>query len=224
MIKKETLDFLKQLKKHNSREWFSAHKNLYNDAYWNVSDIAMFLIENIHSFDDSVRGVDPKDCIFRIVRDTRFSPDKTPYKTNFGVFIKRDGRKTPGAGYYLHIEPGSCMISGGIYMPPAKELAAIRAAIAADPEVMRKILAEPHFAEEFGHLWGDTVKTAPRGYPKDHPSIDLIRHKHYIVGKEISDDEVIGSSFPKSCVNSFRIVCRFNQYLNTIMAQMKTHF
>jgi uncharacterized protein (TIGR02453 family) len=217
MIRKETLDFLKKLKKNNNRAWFRENRAVYEEAYWNIADLTVFFIDGLRSFDSSIGGLDPKDCIFRLMRDTRFSPDKTPYKPNFGVFIKNGGRRTPGAGYYLHVEPGSCMISGGIYMPPTKELAAIRSSIAQDPEPLRSILHEPVFAEEFGHLWGDTVKTAPRGYAKDHPAIDLLRHKHYIVGKEFTDDEIIDESFPESALDSFRRLLPFNSYLNNAM-------
>lgn len=219
MIRKETLEFLKLLRKNNDRRWFAANRSLYDDAWRNVSDMAAFLIAGIRSFDDTIGPLGPNDCIFRLNRDTRFTPDKTPYKTNFGITIKRDGRRTPGAGYYLHIEPGSCMMSGGIYMPTAKELSAIRDAVAKDPKTMRGFLAEPKLAEEFGHLWGDAVKTAPRGYPKDHPAIDLIRHKHYIVSREISDEEMTDPTFPDSCLESFRLVRDFNRYLNAVMDQ-----
>ena len=218
MIKKETLDFLRLLKKNNDRKWFTANKSLYEAAWWNVVDITMFLIDGISEFDDSIGQLDPRDCIYRLNRDTRSSADKTPYMTNFGVYIKRGGKKAVGAGYYLHVEPGSCMMSGGIFEPPAKELAAIRNAVAESPQTMRNLLAEPCLADEFGHLWGDAVKTAPRGYPKDHPAIDLIRHKNYIVAKEILDDEIVAPSFPASCLESFRIVRDFNRYLNSVMA------
>jgi uncharacterized protein (TIGR02453 family) len=217
MIQKETLEFLRLLRKNNDRAWFAANRALYDTAWWNVSDLTMELIDGIRAFDDSIGPLNSRDCIFRLVRDTRFAADKSPYKPNFGVFIKHGGRKLPGAGYYLHIEPGSCMLSGGIYMPPARELAAIRSSVAEDPQTLRSLLAQPRLADEFGHLWGDAVKTAPRGYAKDHPAIDLIRHKHYIVGKEILDEEILDPGFLSSCLDSFQVVRDFNRYLNMIL-------
>lgn len=219
MIRKETLDFLNNLKKNNTRVWFAANRTAYDSAFWNIMDMTVFLLDHLQTFDDTLTALEPKDCIFRIFRDLRFAADKSPFKTNFGIFIKRGGRKIPGAGYYLHIEPGSCMLSGGIYMPPPHELAAVRAAIAKNPDRMRQLLSEPKLADEFGHLWGDAVKTAPRGYPKDHPAIDLIRHKHYIVGKEISDSEILDPAFPEACISSFRLVRDFNVYLNSVMTE-----
>ncbi|MGL4368941.1 MAG: DUF2461 domain-containing protein [Spirochaetota bacterium] len=217
MIRKETFEFLEKLKKNNSREWFNANRELYNDAYWNISDLAFYLIGGIRSFDATVEGVEPKDCIFRLMRDTRFAADKTPYKTNFGIFIKQNGRRSPGAGYYLHIEPGNCLVSGGIYMPPSAQLSAIRAELARDPDTMRAILRNPALKKEFGFLTGETVKTAPRGYAKDHPALDLLKFKNYCVGRNLPDSAVITEKFPESCLRSFRVLRDFNQYLNRIM-------
>jgi len=218
MIQKETLDFLKKLSRNNSREWFNANRALYDEAYWNITDVAMYLIDGISAFDETVRGTNPKECIFRLMRDTRFAANKTPYKTNFGIFMKNGGRKEPGAGYYLHIEPGNCMVSGGVYMPPSPQLTAIRAGIADDPDALRAILNNKAFKKEFGSLWGETVKTAPRGYAKDHPALDLIRYKHYIVDKEVDDAQVLTPGFPASCIKTFRLMKDFNQYLNKLIA------
>src|SRR3989304_4261485 len=127
MLKKSTLTFLKKLKKNNNREWFNANKHLYDDARYDFEVFVFDLIQNISVFDESVSGLEPKDCLFRIYRDVRFSKDKAPYKQNFGAVIQIGGRKSSKSGYYIHLEPGGKnMLASGIYMPMPDKLSSVR--------------------------------------------------------------------------------------------------
>ena len=214
MIEKKTLQFLKNLRDNNSREWFHSHKDSFEEARRNFLDLTMYLISEIEKFDSSVMGVEPEECLFRIHRDTRFSRDKTPYKTNLGSFIKKGGRKIPGAGYYLHISPGEIFLAGGIYMPPSDMLLAIRRAIEKDSGPLKKITGAPDFIREFGSLSGEKLKSAPKGFPRDHPDIELLRFKHYLAVRDVKEKEALGSDFPALCVRTFRAMRDLNRYLN----------
>jgi uncharacterized protein (TIGR02453 family) len=120
------LTFLKDLEQNNNREWFNDNKKRYEESRDKVIFLTELMINEIGKFDSQVRGLSPKECVFRIFRDVRFSKDKRPYKTNFGSFICKGGRKSMNPGYYFHIQPGNSFIGGGIYMPPAVPLKAIR--------------------------------------------------------------------------------------------------
>lgn len=217
MIRKQTFDFLKKLAANNSREWFHANRPLYDAERANVLEFVTILLGEISKFDHRLTGVEAEDCLFRIFRDARFSRHKTPYKTNFGAFMKSGGRSTPGAGYYLHIEPGNCFVSGGIYMPPAPLLLAIRTAIAREAAPFKKIIGAPAFIKLFGGLSGDTLVTAPKGFPRDHPEIELLKYRHYLVYRGLSEKTVLSKEFSSVCIESFMAMRKFNAYLNELM-------
>jgi len=126
MISPNIIKFLTTLKENNNRDWFNKNKKWYQRSIEEFEVYVNCLIGEIQKFDVDIRFLAAKDCIFRIYRDIRFSKDKSPYKTNFGAFIVKDGRKSGNAGYYLHIEPGSSFLGGGIYMPPAETLRVVR--------------------------------------------------------------------------------------------------
>ncbi|MFZ7122370.1 MAG: DUF2461 domain-containing protein, partial [Bacteroidota bacterium] len=169
-IQPKTFAFLKALKKNNNRDWFNDHKSEYENAKDNVLGFIQELVVAFSTFDSSLRGLEAKDCLFRIYRDTRFSKDKTPYKTNLGASINAGGKKSMGPGYYVHLEPGGSFIAGGIWMPPADEVKKIRQEIDYNGKDLKKILTKPSFKKAFGGLSREhALKTAPKGYPKDHP-------------------------------------------------------
>ncbi len=215
---KQILKFLNELKSNNDKTWFLAHKKDYEGA---IEDFRLFtdmMISKVEEFDKSVKGVSAKNCVFRIYRDVRFSKDKSPYKTNFGAFIKGGGKNEARAGYYVHIEPGMSMLGGGIYMPPNDALLKIRKEIAKDSRPLKKILNEKKFKEAFVEIYDDEkLKTAPKGFSKDHPDIDLLCFKNYTVIQKLKDSEVTSTNFPEICAKSFKIMKPFNQYLNSII-------
>lgn len=217
-IEKATLDFISGLQKNNDREWFNNNRGLYDAARMNFESFIQALIESISGFEPILKGLEAKSCIYRINRDTRFSNDKSPYKTNFGAFIVRGGRKNGDkfAGYYIHVEPGKSMIAGGAYMPPSPWLASIREKITEQPQEIKEILNEKDFRKYFKELEGEKLKKAPKGFPPDHPEIELLKFKSYLAVNEISDNQVIDGGYLDYVVKNIRAMKPLNDFLNDI--------
>lgn len=209
----KVLEFLKELSANNNREWFQDNKKWYNESREKMTFLTDVLINEIGKFDPAVRGVLTKDSMFRIFRDVRFSKDKRPYKTNFGSFICKGGRKSVNPGYYFHLEPGGCFIGGGIYMPPAEPLRAIRNFMAEHAEEYREIIDDPDFKKEFPEMYDDKLKTAPKGFPKDHEHIDLLRYKSFIFSKTFNDSVVTGDKYVQEMVSAFHRLYPVNRFL-----------
>lgn len=209
----KVLQFLKELAENNNREWFHENKKRYEESRDKVLFLTDVLINEIGEFDSAVKGLNPKDCVFRIFRDVRFSKDKRPYKTNFGSFICKGGRKSMNPGYYFHIEPGRCFVGGGIYMPPAEPLKAIRNYMAEHAEAYLDIIGESNFKKNFPDMYADKLKTAPKGFPKDHEYIELLRYKSFIFSKEINDSLVSGDKYIQTMVEAFEQLKPVNAFL-----------
>lgn len=215
MLKKSTLDFLKKLKKNNNREWFNENKNLYLDAKEDFDYFVNELIQEISESDSSVAGLQPKDCTFRIYKDVRFSKDKTPYKTNMGAAIQQGGRKSSVAGYYFHVAPEEVFAAGGIFMPSPEHLLKIRNSIASNYKKFNGILKSKEFAKNFKELWqGDKLKTAPKGFPKDHPAVEYLKMKSYLAWKDIKPEEIFSKDIIKKAAKIFRSMQPFNDFIN----------
>jgi uncharacterized protein (TIGR02453 family) len=215
-INKATLEFLSMLKNNNDRDWFGKNRKEYEAAKENFGKFVQEVIDRIVKFDPILKGLEAGQCIFRINRDTRFASDKSPYKTNFGAFIVRGGRKNGDkfTGYYIHIEPGKSFIAGGAYMPPSPWLTAIRENISTDPEKFNKILASKEFIKFFGELEGEKLKSAPRGYAADHPQIDLLKHKSFLVMHNLKDQDVLKPVFQDFVVDASKAMKPLNDFLN----------
>jgi uncharacterized protein (TIGR02453 family) len=214
MISSNILHFLKELAGNNNKEWFRKNQDRYIHARHEFELVTGILINEIGRFDKNVSGLLPKDCIFRIFRDVRFSNDKTPYKTNFGTYISKGGRKGGYAGYYLHIEPGSCFLAGGIYMPLPPVLKAIRNEIYHNMDEFMEILAAKKFRQYFGEIQGARLTAPPRGFDKDLPGIELLKYKDYNVVHELSEQQLTGKDFISYAVMVFREMLPFNRFLN----------
>lgn len=213
MIHKSTLNFLKALKKNNNRDWFAKNKHLYEDAKNDFENFVGELIEKITDFDPTVLGLQPKDCTFRIYKDIRFSKDKTPYKTNMGAAINEGGRKMPIPGYYFHLQPGECFLAGGLYMPSADKLLAVRKLIAKNGGELKKILNSKEF-KKYWKLWEDKLKTAPKGFPKDHPNVELLKFKSLIAVHEIGDEIALSPKATDYSVKAFKVLKPLIDFLN----------
>ncbi|PWJ42359.1 DUF2461 domain-containing protein [Sediminitomix flava] len=207
------LNFLSELKENNDKEWFDQNRSRYQKVKKEFESVIQEVIDGLSLIDESIADQEPKKCIFRIFRDVRFSKNKTPYKTNFGAFISKEGRKSHFGGYYLHLEPGKCMIAGGSYMPEAEALKKIRQEIDYNADDFLSILNNKDFSSNYGGLVGDQLKTAPKGYPKDHPQIELLRFKSFIVSKSVSDKDILAISVD-DLVQQFSILKPFNDFLN----------
>ncbi len=215
MIHKSTIDFLKKLKKNNNRDWFHANKNLYEDAKYDFEVFIFELIQKIADYDESVSGLEPKDCLFRIYKDVRFSKDKTPYKTNFGASINKGGRKGPAAGYYVHIDPSEYFLGSGLYMPMPEKLLAVRKKIAAEPKKFKSIVENKEFKKIYGKLWeGNALKSAPKGFAKDHPMADYLRLKSFIGGHNVTEEKVLSKGYVDYTAKIFKAIKPLNDFLN----------
>ena len=209
------LEFLQLLKEDNSREWFHSNKGLYTAARSSYGQIVEALIKGVYVFDQSIGFMEPKDCMFRINRDIRFSADKSPYKTNFGSFIAKGGKNGGRAGYYFHMEPGECFIAGGIYMPDAVILKAIRSEIHYDPEGFLELIQSPEFKSTFGELSvEDRLKKGPRDFPADFEHLDLLKYRSYVVIKSYEEKDVLASEYIEKVIENFRIIQPLVVYLN----------
>jgi uncharacterized protein (TIGR02453 family) len=214
MIQTAIFDFLKGLSKNNNKEWFQAHKSEYDSHKQGFAHMTELAIRAISEFDKSISGLEPKDCVFRINRDVRFSNDKSPYKANFGSFIAPGGRNTGMAGYYMHIEPGGCFLSGGIYMPSSQNLKKIRKEIFDNYEEFLEIINNKDFKKHFGVLWGEKLKTRPVGFPEDFEGLEYLKFKHYTVIKEIPDKEMISQGILKEISQVFSSLYPFVRFIN----------
>lgn len=215
MIYPDTFNFLLDLKEHNTKEWFDENRSRYKAARENVIKTTDLLLEGISEFDPDLRGVLPKECLFRINRDVRFSKNKDPYKTNFGVSIAKGGKKSGYSGYYLNIDPVECFVGGGFYMPPSPTLKKIREHIDLHGEKLEAILADKKFREVYGELSeAPSLKTAPKGFPKDHPHVELLRLKSFTAITPVSVDVLTSENMVKTCVQSFAALMPLVHFLN----------
>lgn len=205
-IEKTTLKFLADLGRHNDRLWFAENRSLYEAARDNFSLFVQAVIDEVVTFDPILKGLEARSCIYRINRDIRFTNDKSVYKTNFGAFIVRGGRKSADRfpGYYLHIEPERSFISGGAYIPPSPWLNAIRERIAEEGDDLLKIINSREYRKYFNGLEGEKLKTPPRGFSRDHPHIELIKMKSFLPEKSLKDNEVVAPDFYKLVTGAFR--------------------
>jgi uncharacterized protein (TIGR02453 family) len=218
MITKEILNFLKALKGNNNREWFEENKAWYEKSKQDFSEFVELLIHEIKNLDPEIGAILPKDCMFRIYRDVRFSKDKSPYKTNFGAYISRGGKKLNFAGYYFHMEPGEYFMSGGVYMPQGPVLKAIRQEIFHRIDEFKAIINAPAFRKHFNGLSEiEKMKTAPKDFPKDFPDIDLLKHKHYIMIKNIAEKQLTQPNLLKDAKETYKAMVPFNHFLNNVI-------
>lgn len=216
MITKSTLDFLTKIKKNNNRDWFEKNKDKYISARDNVADLIDAFLKEAVKFEKGLANLSSKDCVYRIYRDVRFSKDKKPYKNNLGASVNVGGKKAMNAGYYIHIEPGRAFIAGGMWMPPTDQIKMIRQEIDYNGKDIRSILKKKDFKAYYGGLDKEyALKSSPKGYPKDHPDIDLLKLNSYIVFHKFTDAQVMKKDFPKQLAKGAKIMKPFLDFLNT---------
>jgi len=214
-ISTQNLEFLVELGINNNREWSTANKKRYTKAHEEMVSFAEELMAEMKKHDNLV-DMSGKKSLFRIYRDVRFSEDKSPYKNYWAGSMTRDTPYLRG-GYYFRIEQDKSFIASGFWNPNASDLKLIRDHISLDPEPLRKILASKDFIETFRELEGEQVKTAPKGYSKDDPAIDLLRYKQMIVTKPYSLKEMTSSGFTKKMVNDYLRIRPFLDYMSDIL-------
>ncbi|NNF86670.1 MAG: DUF2461 domain-containing protein [Winogradskyella sp.] len=207
-----TLTFLKNLAKNNDRDWFENHKPEFKKIEKDVKGAYNHLGELLNEHDkiDKVK-------VFRIYRDVRFSKDKTPYKTHFGGSFHRVKPELRG-GYYLHIAPNDqSFIATGFWEPSKDDLYRIRKEFEMNDKEIRRILADKNFKSTWGNFVGDELKTAPKGFDKEHPAIDLIRKKQFIFTKSYTDKEILADDFLNNVNNAFKDVRPYFNYMSDVL-------
>jgi uncharacterized protein (TIGR02453 family) len=216
MLSSSTVSFLKNLEKNNDRNWFEEHKPAYLKAKENFEDFITAVITEFAQKDPLFLHHKAKDTIFRIYRDVRFSKNKNPYKTHLSSYIAKGGRKSPDAGYYIHIQPGNkSFMAAGLWMPESPQLKAVRQEIDYNYQSLLQILHKPAFKKVFPEVEGETLKKPPQGYTADNPALPLLMKKSFIVSSPISDKELTADSLVQSIVQKFLLAKPFVDFLNT---------
>ncbi len=210
-INNTVFDFLTKLKENNNRDWFNDNKEWYLEEKSSVNDFFQAIKDRLE-MNDQIE----KMHFFRIYKDVRFSKDKTPYKTHFGASFTRATNSRRGE-LYFHIEPGNNFIGGGFFMPTKEELYRIRKEIEYDDSQLRKIIHETNFVKAFGELEGKELKTAPRGFSKEHPAIDLLRKKQLYVTHYFKDKEVMMDSIIDKAGELFEILLPYHNYMSDVL-------
>jgi uncharacterized protein (TIGR02453 family) len=212
------LDFLRKLRDNNNHEWFETNRSQYEEARTCFLGLVDDLIAAFGQVDD-LGGVTVKECVFRINRDLRFSNDKTPYKTAMTALLGRGGRKSTGRTYYFHIEPdGQSILAGGLWDPSSGQLGKMRQALAENSGRFKKILDAPDFVRYFGALSGESLKTAPQGYPKDHPDIELLRMKQFMAIHRLDDGMIRSDNLIPHVLTVFKAMKPFVVYIESVLA------
>lgn len=214
------LKFLKDIKKNNDRVWFEKNKPRYLEAKQDFEDFVAAVLKEFTKFDEGLGNLEAKKLAFRIYRDVRFSKDKSPYKTNMGAGFSPNGKLVQEPGYYVHIEPGNkSFVAGGIYMPDAPNLVKIRQEIDYNSEKLLKVMKSKSFRKFYNGLDDfDKLKTVPKGYAKDHPQIDILKNKSFIVSKNFTDTEVQDKKFISKIAAAAKEIKPLNDFIRDAIA------
>ena len=214
---KRVLNFLSQIQVNNTREWFKAHHSEYVEANAFFEAFVEQLIQGISRFDPTISGLKPKDCMFRFYRDIRFSPNKMPFKTHLGAYICQQGKKSPYAGYYFHIEPkGNGFLDGhqldaGLYGPPPNILKSVREEIMLNGATFEAVLKE---ASSFVLEDSQALKKVPRGFPADSPWVEYLKLKNPCLCKHLDDPFLLSDRLLENTLEAFSQTVPFNNWLN----------
>ena len=208
------LQFLADVRINNNREWFHENKDRYDNVHAAFERIVERLILALAAFDPAVSMVTVKSTLYRFYRDTRFSLDKSPYKRHLGSYINPKGKKSPHGGYYLHLEPGNCLIGGGAYCLDSPILKAVRRNIVDEIDKFRSIVENPAFHELFPVIGDDHLKTLPAGFPRDFAYPQYLRPKNYAVLHHLSDEFFFQEDWISKAADYFRVMKPFLDFVN----------
>ncbi|WP_294082030.1 DUF2461 domain-containing protein [Proteiniphilum sp. UBA5384] len=210
-----TFDFLVRLQMNNDRNWFHEHKFEYDEVKADFETFINRLIVPLAQLDSTIGTSTANESVFRIYRDTRFSHDKTPYKTHLSAFIANGGRKTRFAGYYIHIQPDESFFAGGMYSPDPATLESVRNEIYHHPDEIRHILNNRKFKKTFPVLSDeDRLKKPPVGYPKDFKEIELLKNKHFITRYPLENEFFLQDGVIDRIMHLCKIQYPLNAFLN----------
>lgn len=243
MEAKRILNYLRDIAANNNRPWFLEHKAEYDACRKSFNDGIAQAINRIAEFDDEIAHVQVKDCVYRFNRDTRFSPDKSPYKRHLGGYICAKGKKSLRGGYYIHLEPGNCILATGSYWLPTNILTSCRNEIMANINTWLKAVENPEFVRLFGRpgegQWPEysaneseqdapttatergfgltMLKTCPAGFPRDYEHIRYLRMKDYCCWRQVSDDFFEGDDWFDEAVRIFKVAKPMMDFMNAVI-------
>lgn len=210
-ISNKTFEFLRNLKNNNDREWLEGNRAVYQESRAEALAFFESVRDNLEAHDEI-----EKLKMFRIYRDVRFSKDKTPYKSHFAASFPRMGAHLRG-GYYIHLQPGGSFLATGFWNPEKDDLFRIRKELEMDAGEFREVIENNLLKAHWGDLKGDRVKTAPKGFDREHPNIDLIRHKQFIFVREFSDREITSTTFLGTVDQCYRAIRPFFDLMSQIL-------
>lgn len=208
------LNFLKDIAANNNREWFNDNKNKYMQVKQAFDSMVEELIQQIALFDQSVQYLTVKDCTYRFYRDIRFSPDKSPYKRHLGAYINSKGKKAYHGGYYMHLEPGKCMLAGGAYCLPGHILKAVRESICDQPETYHNIVSQKKFKQIFPIIGENHLKTIPKGFPKNFKYPEYLKCKDYSCFSKVDDSFFNQKDWLAKTSSTFMLLKPFLDFVN----------
>ncbi|MGN6648192.1 MAG: DUF2461 domain-containing protein [Cytophaga sp.] len=213
------LKFLKKLEKNNNKEWFDKNRPAYEEAKGEVKELVAQILKGISKFDSSIASLEPKDCMFRINRDVRFSKNKSPYKTNMGFMIAPGGKKSVKACYYVHLEPGNCFVAGGIWMPMPEQLKLIRQEIDYNGDALDKILKAKPFKKYFDGFDQEMKLTRmPKEYSEDNTHADFLKLKSFTVTMPLDEALIVNDKkIIPAIIQPFTELYKLNQFLNSAL-------
>jgi uncharacterized protein (TIGR02453 family) len=217
-------NFLTDLKVNNNREWFAINKSVYDNCYEEMIVLTNHLLAEMNTH-DIIETVSGKKSLHRIYRDVRFSKDKSPYKSNWSGSLKRATTDRRG-GYYYHLAPGGSFLAGGFWGPNKEDLKLIRSHLSQDADEYRDIINSHSFKKTFQKVEGEQLKKSPKGFDIDHPNIDLIKHKQFILKYDLTNDEVLSPDFAKTVSNIYKQMRPYfdimTEFLTTDLDGVKT--
>ena len=215
MVTQETIKFLGNLSENNNKTWFDEHRDEYTAAKEDFEALVAEILSGLAETEPLFKEQKAKDSIFRIFRDVRFSKDKTPYKAHFGAFFSRGGRKSTGAGYYLHLEPGgNSFAGGGLWVPEAPLLKAVRQELDYNFNEFEKIVDDKKFSKLFGQVNGEQLKNLPPGYTSGSPAAEYLKLKSFTVSHNVKDADLVGKTLVKKVLDVFTTMRPFVDFLN----------
>jgi len=218
LITASTLSFLKSLKKNNNKPWFDANKSKYLEVRNNFEEFVALLLQKMALFDEDLKELEYKNCLFRINRDVRFSKDKTPYKINFSASFNKGGKKSIYAGYYLHLQPGgNSFIGGGLWRPEPEQLKKVRQEIDYCFPEFKKIIEVPAFKKNYGGLEKDQNQmliNIPKGLEKENLAADFLKMKSFVASKNIADVDLTNPKFMNQIVDSYKTLKPLLNFIN----------
>jgi len=213
----KVLEFLKDLAENNNKPWFDENRDKYLEAKKEIESFTIKLIQEFGDTEPSIANLEAKECLFRINRDVRFSKDKSPYKTNFGISINPGGKKSDLAGYYIHIEPGKSFVGGGMWMPMPEQLGKIRQEIDYNLEQFEELIKAQAFKKQYGTLNSGkeiSLVRVPKGYEADSPAAEYLKLKSFTATKPLPDNTIASKEFIENCTTAFKALKPLIGFLN----------